>query len=112
MGEPLTRRVKEASIHKDSRFHANRTSAGRGLLSNGFHRAPLLQSQRRTGGHLRGNELWVAVKRCNCVKARWKRSELKAPEPPRGNHTRAGDDLCVGELLISLHTDTGTGKNP
>lgn len=50
-------------------------------LSNRFCAAPLLQSQRRTGGHLRGNGLWEAVKRCNCVKVRWKRTEQNDPQP-------------------------------
>lgn len=50
-------------------------------LSNRFCAAPLLQSKRRTGGHLRGNGLWEAVKRCNCVKVRWKRTEQNDPQP-------------------------------
>lgn len=33
-------------LTKTVRFHANRTSAGRVLLSNGFHPVPLLQSQK------------------------------------------------------------------
>ena len=33
-------------LTKTVRFHANRTSAGRVLLSNGFHPGPLLQPQK------------------------------------------------------------------
>lgn len=53
------------------------------------------------------------AERCNCVKARWKRSELKAPEPEQsliGNHTEAKDGSVCWELTYlpyRQHSDAG-----
>ncbi len=52
----------------------------------------------------------MAANRCNCVQARWRRSELKDPEPKQpliGNHTKAGDgSVCWGAPYVPFrHRD-------